>query len=64
MEQKIITSSSPEGLNQQIKEHIFDGWIPVGSHQVVTTHTQNRFSGSTHRDTMYSHEYSQTVKKG
>ena len=63
MEQKILTSGTSEGLNQQIKEKIFEGWIPVGSHQVVTVHSQNRFSGSTHRDTLYSLEYSQTVRK-
>lgn len=63
MEQKILTSGSPSDLNLQIQVHLNNGWVPVGSHQVVITHTQNRFSGSTLRDTMYSHEYSQSVKR-
>ena len=61
MEYKLITSSSPQGLTNTINLLINEGWEPVGSHQVVIIHSQNRFSGTTHKDTTHETEYSQTM---
>jgi hypothetical protein len=61
MEYKLITSSSPQGLTNTINLLMVEGWEPVGSHQVVITHSQNRFSGTTHKDTTHETEYSQTM---
>jgi hypothetical protein len=63
MEQKVITDSSASGLNAKMKILIKEGWTPVGSHQVVTRNSQNRYSGMQHRDTQYESEYSQTMRK-
>lgn len=63
MECKLIRSGSVEGLNEKIKTHIEDGWKPVGSHQVVVSHVQNRFSGLQHKDSISSLEYSITMIK-
>lgn len=63
MDYTVISSSSPSGLSQKVNEHVKDGWIPVGSHQVVETHRQNRFSGSQHMDTTITTEYTQTMIK-
>jgi len=45
---EILVSSHPEGLTQKVKEYISNGWSPVGGHQVVVTHVQNRFRGTEH----------------
>jgi hypothetical protein len=63
MEYKVVSSSSPEGLTRQVNELILSGWKPVGSHTVVETHRQNRFSGTQHMDTRIETEYSQTMIK-
>lgn len=63
MEQKIITSHTASGLNEKIEKMISEGWKPLGSHKVITTHSQNRFAGSQHRDTIHEVEYSQTMVK-
>jgi len=63
MEFKILTSHTASGLTQQIKEHIFDGFKPVGGHQVVKKHEQLRFSGLQHKDTIIEVEYSQSMIK-
>jgi hypothetical protein len=63
MEYKIVASSSPEGLSVVVGNKINDGWEPVGPHQVVVVHSQNRFSGSQHMDTKHETEYSQTMVK-
>jgi hypothetical protein len=63
MEYKVVTSSSPEGLTRNVNELILSGWKPVGSHTVVDTHRQNRYSGSQHMDTRIETEYSQTMIK-
>ena len=57
MKIKVIYSSSPEGLNNKIEEMIAEGWEPIGSHSVVVTHSQNRYSGSQHMDTIHKTEY-------
>ena len=63
MEQKIITTNSPERLNSKIKEMIDEGWEPIGSHQVVTIHQQPRYRGNQLGDVQYTQEYSQTMRK-
>jgi hypothetical protein len=63
MEQKIITSGSAHGLNEKIEKMISEGWKPLGSHQVALKHSQNRFAGMQHRDTIHELEYSQTMTK-
>jgi len=63
MEQKIIHSSSPEGLNSQIQKYIDEGWKPVGSHAAIVIHAQNRYAGKQHMDTLYKTEYSQSIQK-
>lgn len=63
MEQKIITARFASELNQKISEMQKDGWEPIGSHFVVVTREQKRFAGSQHKDTVFEHEYSQTMKK-
>ena len=63
MEQKVIVSKSASGLNSKIEEMRADGWEPLGSHQVVTVHQQNRFSGTQHKDTIIENQYSQTMVK-
>jgi hypothetical protein len=63
MEQKIITSGSAHGLNEQIQKAIVEGWKPLGPHQVVVKHSQNRFAGMQHKDTIHELEYSQTITK-
>ncbi len=62
-EYKVITAHNAESLNKQVAYHISEGWTPVGSHQVVITHQQNRFRGQQHIDTLNSIEYSQTLVK-
>ena len=59
--QKVISATSPEGLNSKIESLIEEGWTPIGSHQVVIVHQQNRYSGSQHMDTINKLEYSQTM---
>lgn len=63
MEQMIITSRSPEGLNKKMKEMIEEGWTPVGSHQVTTEEEYAQYAGTQYRRTIRTHEYSQTMKK-
>ena len=63
MKQKVITSHSASGLNEQIEKMIGEGWVPIGSHKVVETHHQMRFAGTQHKDTIIEREYSQTMKK-
>lgn len=63
MEYKVIETGSVGELNHKINEMIGDGWKPVGSHQVVVKHVQNRFAGLQHKDTVNSLEYSQSMIK-
>ena len=63
MEQKIITSRHASELNAQIAKMIEEGWQPVGSHTVLTTHEQLRYSGMQHKDTTFEYEYAQTMRK-
>lgn len=63
MEIKIASASSPQGLTQQIKVLLEDGWKPMGSHNVTSVHSQNRYRGDQHMDTTYESEYSITMVK-
>ena len=63
MEYKIVSSHSPHGLSNTINLLINEGWEPKGSHQVIVIHSQNRFSGTTHKDTTHETEYSQSMIK-
>lgn len=63
MEYKILTSHSASGLNEQVKSHIELGFTPIGSHQVVETFRQERYSGNQHMSTVIEREYSQTMIK-
>jgi hypothetical protein len=63
MEYKIISMSSPQSLTTKVNELISEGWEPIGSHQVVVIHDQNRYRGTQHIDTTHETEYSQTMIK-
>ncbi len=63
MEYKIVNGGSPSELTTKVNEKIKEGWELIGSHQVVVVHSQNRFSGTTHKDTTHETEYSQTMIK-
>lgn len=63
MTTKIIIASSHMGLNKQIEEMIIEGWEPIGSHSVVVIHSQMRYSGTQHMDTLHETEYSITMQK-
>ena len=60
---KVVTSLNSQGLQNQVMNLVKEGWKPKGSHKVVETHRQNRFSGTQHMDTTIQHEYSQTMIK-
>ena len=61
MEHIILTSSSASGLTKRINEKTEEGWETVGSHQVTTIYSQNKFSGTQHMATQHEIEYSQTM---
>jgi hypothetical protein len=61
MKYKIVSASSPQGLSSTINLLIGEGWEPMGPHQVVVIHSQNRYSGMQHMDTKHETEYSQTM---
>jgi len=63
MKHKIIVSHSGEELSRKVNELIQEGWEPIGSHQVVVRHSQNRYRGTQHIDTLNDLEYSQTMLK-
>ncbi|MEI6586716.1 MAG: DUF1737 domain-containing protein [Sediminibacterium sp.] len=58
---KIASAGSPQGLTEQIKLLIADGWEPMGSHQVIQHHAQNRYRGDQLMDTIYQSEYTITM---
>ncbi len=60
-EYKILNARSSSELVSQVKGLIADGWRPIGSHQVVVSHIQNRFSGMQHKDSVHQREYTQTI---
>lgn len=62
MKTKILTASSPDRLNSLLEDHITQGWEPVGSHSAVVIHSQNRYAGTQHMDTIHKTEYSITIR--
>ena len=62
-EYKVVSAKSSHGLTENVNKHIEEGWEPIGSHHVAVIHSQNRFSGSMHKDTIHETEYSQTMIK-
>lgn len=60
---KIVTASSASALETRVNLLIVEGYVPAGSHVVVETHRQNRFSGLQLKDTVVDREYSQTMVK-
>jgi len=63
MKYKIITSSSPEGLEKKVTQLVEEGYEPTGGVNVTITRQQNRYSGSQHMDTINSVEYCQSLIK-
>ena len=59
----VVEGSNVNELNRIVNEKISVGWKPEGSHQVVNSFTQNRFSGQQHMSTTYQMEYTQTMMK-
>lgn len=59
----VVSGHSPQDLTKKVNEKIQEGWTPIGSHQVVESHRQNRYSGQQWMDTRIEHEYSQTLTK-
>ena len=57
----VVNGHSVQDLTKRVNEHIKEGWTPIGSHQVVESHRQNRYSGMQHMDTRIEHDYSQTM---
>ena len=67
MEYKIITAASAGELTKKVNElmdvvTLSQCWKPDGSHKIVETHRQNRYSGTQLKDTVITVEYSQTMK--
>ena len=63
MEYKVVTSNHASDLTSKVNALIQDGFECVGSHHVVETHRQNRYSGAQHMDSVIQSEYSQTMVK-
>jgi len=63
MEYKILVGESPNELTRLVNDHIKEGWVISGSHQVVIRREQNRYSGQQHMDTLNQLEYTQTIIK-
>ena len=63
MEYKIITGQNAYEFQNAVNKYIAKGYSCKGSHQVVRTHEQLRYSGMQHKDTVYDYEYSQTMIK-
>lgn len=63
MNYKIVSSSSPEGLEGKVNKLIEEGFTPTGGVNVNIIRQQNRFSGSQHMDTINSLEYVQSLVK-
>lgn len=63
MEYKVVNSSSPEGLQSKVNKLIKEGFTPIGGVHVNVTHSQNRFRGQQHVDTINKLEYVQSVIK-
>ena len=64
MEYKIIRASSAIELEKIANRYLEEDWKPVGSHKVIVTLMQNRYSGQMHMSAEYDREYTQTIVKG
>jgi hypothetical protein len=62
-EQKIITASTPAGLNARIKKYQKEGWHCVGEHKTIQLTAQLRYAGKQHIDTQHTAEYSQSIRR-
>jgi len=60
---KVIQCSSTSDLNQKVQDKIKEGYVPVGSHQVVVKNQLYRYRGSDVGDIVSELEYSQTMMK-
>lgn len=63
MEYKVINAGSTSELTEKVTMLLNLGWTPIGVHQVVVKHQQNRYRGTQHMDTINQLEYSQTLMK-
>jgi hypothetical protein len=63
MDYKLIYASSPSELSNKVNLYLNEGYVIVGSHQVATIHSQNRFRGDQLVETKHELEYSQTIIK-
>jgi len=61
MEYKVVRSSNADRLTEKVNQYIAEGFKPIGSHQAVVKHEQNRFRGTQHADTINELEYTQTI---
>ena len=59
----IITAPSSTALNSKIEKMIEEGWKPIGGHTAIVVHSQNRYRGTQHMDTLHECEYSITMIK-
>jgi hypothetical protein len=64
MTTEILIADSVHNLNHKIQEEELKGWKTIGSHQVVVIHSQLRYAGTQHKDTVNQLEYSITMVKG
>lgn len=58
---KILNAPTAELLSSKVLEKMEEGYVPVGSHTVVVREVQNVFSGLSHRRSISTIEYAQTI---
>lgn len=63
IDNEIIIVSSASELRSKIKAMMAKGWVPVGSHHVVTVNETARIAGNQHKGTIYEHEYTQSMER-
>lgn len=63
MEYFVLRSSTPEGLQDKVREKLNEGFEIIGGVQANILKQQNRFRGSQHTDTINQIEYVQSVFK-
>jgi hypothetical protein len=61
MKYLLVRSSNADRLTEKVNQYIAEGYKPIGSHQAVVKHEQNRFRGNQHADTINELEYTQTM---
>jgi len=60
---KIVSVNQPSQLASRVQALVEEGWQPHGSMTAVTIHTQNRFSGVQHLQSIHTVEYAQALIK-